>query len=59
MKQEAGRGGMWINPYKSVVPKVGFYDVNVLLEALKLKDCHVSVHAVFNHKVLLDVHNFF
>lgn len=50
MRKEAGMGGMWINPYKCVVPGVGYYDINVLLEALKLRDCHVSVHAVFNPK---------
>ncbi|CAM9997505.1 unnamed protein product [Ascophyllum nodosum] len=50
MRKEAGMGGMWINPYKCVVPRVGYYDITVLLEALKLKDCHVSVHAVFNPK---------
>lgn len=51
MRQESGMGRMWVNPYKSLVPQVGYYDINVLLEALKLKECHVSLHAVFNPKV--------
>ena len=51
MRQESGMGRMWVNPYKSLVPQVGYYDINVLIEALKLKECHVSLHAVFNPKV--------
>ncbi|CAM9635413.1 unnamed protein product [Ectocarpus sp. 13 AM-2016] len=50
MRKESGMGRMWVNPYKSVVPQVGYYDINCLLEALKLKKCHVSLHAVFNPK---------
>lgn len=54
MRKESGMGRMWVNPYKSLVPQVGYYDINCLLEALKLKKCHVSLHAVFNPKVRLD-----
>ncbi|CAM9924653.1 unnamed protein product [Ectocarpus sp. 6 AP-2014] len=50
MRKESGMGRMWFNPYKSVVPQVGYYDINCLLEALKLKKCHISLHAVFNLK---------
>lgn len=42
---------MWTNPFKSMIPRLGDYDINVLVEALKLKDCHVSQHVVFNIKV--------
>lgn len=51
MRKESGMGRMWVNPYKSLVPQVGYYDINCLIEALKLKKCHVSLHAVFNPKV--------
>lgn len=51
MRKESGMGRMWVNPYKSLVPQVGYYDINCLLEALKLKKCHVGLHAVFNPKV--------
>ncbi|CAN0339090.1 unnamed protein product, partial [Scytosiphon promiscuus] len=50
MRKDCGLRPMWVNPYKSVVPHVGYYDINCLLEALKLKNCHVSLHAVFNPK---------
>lgn len=39
------------NPFKSIVPLIGDYDVNVVLEALKLRKCRVSLHVVFNPKV--------
>lgn len=42
---------MWTNPFKSMIPRLGDYDVNVLLEALKLRNHHVSLHVVFNPKV--------
>lgn len=45
-------GRLWINPFKSSVPLLGDYDINVVLEALKLKECRVSVHVVFNPKVI-------
>eukprot|EP00752_Nemacystus_decipiens_P018210 g16339.t1 len=50
MRKECGMGRIWVNPYKSLVPQVGYYDINCLIEALKLKKCHVSLHAVFNPK---------
>lgn len=53
MRKESGMGRMWVNPYKSLVPQVGYYDINCLIEALKLKKCHVSLHAVFNPKVCM------
>lgn len=55
MRKESGMGRMWVNPYKSVVPQVGYYDINCLIEALKLKKCHVSLHAIFNPKVCIPV----
>lgn len=51
MRKESGMRRMWVNRYKSMVPRVGYYDINCLIEALKLKQCHVSLHAVFNPKV--------
>lgn len=42
---------MLINPFKSVVPLVGDYDINVVIEALKLRECRVSLHVVFNPRV--------
>lgn len=42
---------MLINPFKSVVPLVGDYDIGVVIEALKLRECRVSLHVVFNPRV--------
>lgn len=51
MRKESGMRRRWVNPFKSIVPHVGYYDINVLLEALRLKACSVSHHVVFNPKV--------
>ncbi|CAM9345964.1 unnamed protein product [Ectocarpus sp. 12 AP-2014] len=50
LRSESGLRRLLINPYKSVIPMVGDYDVNVVLEALKLRECRVSLHVVFNAK---------
>lgn len=42
---------MLLNPFKSAVPLVGDYDINVVIEALKLKECCISLHVVFNARV--------
>ena len=55
IRAESGMRRMLTNPFKSVIPLIGDYDINVLLEALKLRQCRVSLHAVFNPKVSLAV----
>ncbi|CAN0370149.1 unnamed protein product [Ectocarpus sp. 6 AP-2014] len=50
LRSESGLRRLLINPYKSVIPMVGDYDINVVLEALKLRECRVSLHVVFNAK---------
>lgn len=42
---------MLVNPFKSVVPLVGDYDINVVIEALKLRNCRIKLHVVFNPRV--------
>lgn len=42
---------MLTNPFKSVVPLIGDYDISVVIEALKLRECRVSLHVVFNPRV--------
>lgn len=51
LRAESGMRRMLTNPFKSTIPLIGDYDINVLLEALKLRRCRVSLHAVFNPKV--------
>lgn len=51
MRSESGMRRLLINPFKSVVPLVGDYDISVVLEALKLRECRVSLHVVFNPRV--------
>ena len=51
LRSESGMRRMLTNPFKSTIPLIGDYDINVLLEALKIKQCRVSLHAVFNPKV--------
>eukprot|EP00904_Undaria_pinnatifida_P006346 jgi/Undpi1/2841/HiC_scaffold_14.g06218.m1 len=50
LRSESGMRRMLTNPFKSTIPLIGDYDINVLLEALKIKQCRVSLHAVFNPK---------
>ncbi|CAM9377505.1 unnamed protein product [Laminaria digitata] len=50
LRSESGMRRMLTNPFKSVIPLIGDYDINVVLEALKLRQCRVSLHAVFNPK---------
>ncbi|CAM9642012.1 unnamed protein product [Discosporangium mesarthrocarpum] len=40
----------WVNPYKSCFGPIGYYDINVVVEALKLKSCRVGLHVVYNPK---------
>lgn len=53
LRAESGMRRMLTNPFKSVIPLVGDYDINVVIEALKLRDCRVSLHVVFNPRVSL------
>lgn len=51
LRSESGMRRILINPFKSVIPLVGDYDISVVIEALKLRECRVSLHVVFNPKV--------
>lgn len=51
LRKASGMGRMLTNPYKSVVPVIGDYDIGVVLEALQLKNSRISLHVVFNPKV--------
>ena len=51
LRAESGMRRMLTNPFKSAIPLIGDYDISVLLEALRSRQCRVSLHAVFNPKV--------
>lgn len=51
LRAESGMRRMLGNPFKSIVPLVGDYDISVVIEALKLRECRISLHVVFNPTV--------
>lgn len=48
----------WWNPYRSVLPRVGNYDVTVIVEALKQQDGSLAMH-LLNNKHMNAVRSFF
>ncbi|CAM9561355.1 unnamed protein product, partial [Choristocarpus tenellus] len=50
IRRESAMRSLWFNPFKSVVPGLGYYDINVVIQALKLRACHISAHIVYNPK---------
>ncbi|CAM9583928.1 unnamed protein product, partial [Hapterophycus canaliculatus] len=51
LRSESGMRRMLVNPFKSAVPLVGDYDISVVIEALKLRECRVSLHVIYNPRV--------
>ncbi|KAG5179560.1 hypothetical protein JKP88DRAFT_326743 [Tribonema minus] len=48
LRKASGLSTLWVNPFKSAVPFLGYYDLSVLVEALQTRGVRVSAHVAWN-----------